>query len=247
MNSRRNVLAGLATLALSAATPALAWPGSKRIVPSGKVASEARPGIGFTAIAVSLPGFVELSQGAADTITVEADDNLLPEITTEIEGGRLEIGFRHNLDVAGKATLRVKVTARRIESIAIAGGGNVAAAAIAGPELAVSISGSGNASLADVKTERLRASIAGSGDVTATGRADDVQVKIGGSGEFKAAQLESRHATVAIAGSGDATLWATESLRVSIAGAGAVRYRGDPVVTRKVAGSGRVSRLAPAA
>jgi hypothetical protein len=132
MNSRRNVLAGLATLALSVATPALVWPGSKQIVPSGKVTSETRPGTGFTAIAVFLPGSVELSQGAADTITVEADDNLLPEITTEIAGGRLEIGFRRSVDVTGTATLRVKVTARRIESIALAGSGNVAARKIAG-------------------------------------------------------------------------------------------------------------------
>jgi hypothetical protein len=40
-------------------------------------------------------------------------------------------------------------------------------------------------------------------------------------------------------------VWAREALSASVAGSGDVRYRGEPRVSRAVAGSGSVKRLGP--
>jgi hypothetical protein len=243
MTHYRTLLAGLA-LALLAAPSAFA--GATPVVASGKVASESRPAPAFTGIDLSLPGKVEVTQGSPASVTVDADDNLLPEIETAVEGGKLKIRFRRPVNVAGKATLRVKVTAPRIDSLAVAGSGDIVAGTLTGPALSLSVGGSGDVSVADVQVEALRVAIAGSGDVKAAGRATELAAKIAGSGDLEAARLDCRRATVSLAGSGDATVWASESLEVSIAGSGDVRYHGDPKVRKSIAGSGSVTRLGPA-
>ena len=243
---RRRTLLAVIALALAAAPSAFAQAAWTPVVGSGKVASESRPVAAFTGIALSLPGTVEVVQGSPASVTVEADDNLLPEIETVVEDGKLRIRFRRDLNVSGKPTLRVKVTGPRIESLAVAGSGDISAGRIAGPALSLSVGGSGDVSVADVQVDALRVAIAGSGDVKAAGRAADLSAKISGSGDLGAGRLDAKRATVSVAGSGDATLWARDSLEVSIAGSGDVRYHGDPVVRKSVAGSGSVKRLGPA-
>ncbi|MDH5265248.1 MAG: DUF2807 domain-containing protein [Betaproteobacteria bacterium] len=243
---RRRIVLAVVSLALAAAPSAFALADWTPVVASGKVASESRPVGDFTGIALSLPGKVEVVQGSPASVTVEADDNLLPEIETVVEASRLRIRFHRNLSVMGRSTLRVKVTAPNIESLAVAGSGDISAGKIAGAALSISVGGSGDVSVADVQVEALRVAIAGSGDVKAAGRATDLAAKIAGSGDLGAGRLEAKRATVSVAGSGDATLWARESLEVSVAGSGDVRYHGDPVVKKSVAGSGTVKRLGPA-
>ena len=53
-----------------------------------------------------------------------------------------------------------------------------------------------------------------------------------------------RDAKISIAGSGEATLWATQSLAVSVAGSGDVKYYGDPSIKKTtIVGSGSLRRM----
>lgn len=241
MNVRRALIATAAALALSAVPVAYAW-GDAALVPSGKVRQESRAVAGFTGIGLSLPGKVELRQGSPESVTVAADDNLLPEIETVVEDGKLKIRFARRISVVGNSNIHVTVTAPRFESIAVAGSGDVVSAALASPALSLAISGSGDIKLENLQVDTLKASIAGSGDIRTGGKAGEVTAKIAGSGEFHGGKLEADRARVSIAGSGDVTVRAKETLDVSIAGSGDVRYHGDPKVKRSVAGSGRVVR-----
>lgn len=122
---RRQIVLAVVALALAAAPSAFALAAWTPVVASGKVTRESRPVAAFTGIALSLPGKVEVVQGSPASVTVEADDNLLPEIETVVEDGKLRIRFRRDLNVSGKPTLRVNVTAQSIESLAVAGSGDV--------------------------------------------------------------------------------------------------------------------------
>ena len=235
----------LATISLLAAGEALAL-FSTKIVPSGKVATESREARGFTGVAVSIPATVVLRQGEPASVSVEADDNLLPEVETLVEGGTLKIRFKRSLDIPGRATLRVLVVSPTIEAVSVAGSGDVLAEALRSKSLAISVAGSGDVRIAKLEAESLKASISGSGDVKVAGKVTTVTANIAGSGDIEAARLESARAKVSIAGSGDVTLWVRESLDVSTVGSGDVRYLGDPVVKSSAIGSGSVTRVGPA-
>ncbi len=246
MTLRDHALPALAATCLFVAAPAFAFWGPS-ITPSGKVVTESRPVTAFTGVAMSLPGTLVLKQGPAESVSLEADDNLLPEIETVVEGGRLRLRFRdHKTSFRGHATIRVLVTAPKIDSISVAGSGDALAESLQSDHLDLAVAGSGNLRIARVDTSRLKATIAGSGDVRLAGKASEVSVKIAGSGDLDAGRLESRQATVSVAGSGNAVLWARETLTVSVAGSGDIRYYGDPAITRSVLGSGSLKRLGAA-
>ena len=189
---------------------------------SGRTVAQDRPARDFSGISIGIPARVEVVQGSAEGVRISADDNVLPAIETVVERGVLRMRLREGVQLR-KATIRVTVNARSVESIGISGSADVHA-----PSLT---------------TARLGLSISGSGDMRVGGKADEVDVRISGSGDVKAAQLATQRASVSISGSGDATVWAREALRVRVAGSGDVAYYGDPQVQKSVAGSGSVRRL----
>jgi hypothetical protein len=195
---------------------------SATITGSGRAVTEQREAAGFTGVGLSLPGRLEIVQGEREGVTLTADDNLIGEIETVVEHGVLQVRLRSGTRARTHTRIRVTVNARTIESIAVAGSGDVVAAALQARQLAVRVSGSG--------------------DVKLGGRAETLQVRISGSGDVDAARFDSQRAKVTIAGSGDATVWARQSLEVSVSGSGDVRYFGDPAVSAKRAGSGSVRR-----
>ena len=66
-----------------------------------------------------------LSQGFAQSLSVETDKNVLPAVKTKVIGGVLHLGFKDGTHVRGMRRLEFRITVVRIEGIAISGSGNV--------------------------------------------------------------------------------------------------------------------------
>src|SRR6185295_3610097 len=61
---------------------------------SGNVISQTREVSGFDAINVSYPAEVLIKQGSAESLKIEAEDNLLPNLKTQVKNGTLEIFYK---------------------------------------------------------------------------------------------------------------------------------------------------------
>jgi hypothetical protein len=72
---------------------------------------------------------------------------------------------------------------------------------------------------------------------------DAQDVTISGMGDYQAGDLQSREADFRISGMGNSTIWVTESLDVSISGAGSLEYYGEPHVSTSGTGLGDVDSL----
>ncbi len=246
--SRRKAIgSALACLAAPAIASPLDWIAGERIQGSGVIKKQTRELGHFSGLSLMLACPVELRLGAAESVTIEADDNVLPHIETVIEGGTLKIRrpARRSM-VLKEATIRIVVQARQIERLHVGGSGTIDAQALRTSALQVDIGGSGSVRLRGADTGTLAAAIGGSGGLTAdSGSAGKVTVSISGSGNANLAQLKANEASVNVAGSGKAVLNVRDRLSVTIAGSGDVDYYGDPKVSRTVAGSGTVVRLGP--
>jgi hypothetical protein len=177
-------------------------------------------------VALSIPARVDIVQGTTEGIRITADDNLLAHIESVVEGGTLKLRWRERSQSVRDAHIRVIVNVKALESLAVAGSGEIHAPS--------------------VNAKRFAVSVAGSGDVKLAGRAEALEVSISGSGDLDAGKLEAQRARVSIAGSGDATVWARAALQANVAGSGEIRYYGDPEIKRSLAGSGSVRRLGAA-
>ena len=90
-----------------------------------------------------------------------------------------------------------------------------------------------------VKGKQFDALLPGSGVLRVSGTVDRLDATLGGSGDMQLENLIARDARVAVPGSGRLQVHATGLLRATVAGSGAIFYRGDPSsVTQSVTGSG---------
>ena len=234
---------------------------------NGAVRTEPRDVSDFSNVVLNGIGTVELRQTGAASLTVEAEENLLPLLTTSAENGTLEISVKSGVDLRPTKPVIFHVTVGRIETVRVAGSGRVDAGPIKTPQLTAAISGSGDVAIETIEADRLvgrisgsgaiklgrvnvktlHCEISGSGDAQLAGQADEADVSISGSGSIHADDLRCRAADVSIAGSGSARIATSEKLTADVSGSGSLRYRGSPsVVQTNVSGSGSVSRAGDA-
>jgi hypothetical protein len=213
---------------------------SQRVRGSGKMSRENRNVRGFREVKFTSVGEVTLEQGATESLEIEAEDNLLPYIRTEVEGGRLRIGTERGVSLSPTITIRYRLTVKEIEGIELSGSGKIVTSPLTCSEMKLNLPGSGEIRIGGLSARVLEASISGSGDIEVPGKAGRVTVEISGSGEYNGGGLESETADISISGSGDATVWVRDRLSASISGSGDVDYYGEPSVTRHVSGSGGV-------
>ena len=142
----------------------------------------------------------------------------------ELDDGRLRL--RHGVHHAGR--LQITVTAPGVHEFTVAG--------------------SGDMRLEGLDQDSVAIKIFGSGDITAKGKARDLEVNIAGSGDAALGDLAVDNADVHIAGSGDATVAPRERADTKIAGSGDVTLVTEPhSLDTNVMGSGHVVHRAQAA
>lgn len=211
---------------------------------SGVLASETRQLGSFSGIEMNLSGNVTILQGDKESIVIEAEDNILPVITTMIKNGRLVIDISA-ISFSTYKPMKFTITVNRLDTIILNSSADIDVQALAGRSIYLRVNGSGDIVAGEVLADdRLTVEIYGSGDVTLVkGAAPNLTVEIPGSGSLDAGKVAGQRATVKVNGSGDATLWLTDALDVSIPGSGDVSYYGTPTVKAEKPGSGDVIPL----
>lgn len=210
---------------------------------SGNVVNETREVSNFHAIEIDYPAEVIIRQGNQESLEIEAEDNLLPNLKTEVRGGTLEIFYRREggKHVNPTKTVRITIVVRNLDEVDFTSAGELTIEGLKATNLEVSLSGAGDLDLKDVRLEELSVNLSGAGNMTASGVADTLDMTISGFGGFRGSDLHSKKAEVSISGAGSATVWVDDDLDASISGAGSVSYYGSPAVTRQVSGVGDVS------
>ena len=187
---------------------------------SGTMAIETRDVSGFSEIDLSGSGMVLVSVTGTESLTVEAEDNILSLLTTEVKDGRLILGA--NQSILPTRDIVYTVTVINLEAVTVSGSGSVAAV--------------------DVAANGFEVDISGSGTVTPEGVSERLDVSISGSGAFEGGALVAATGTVSVSGSGEALVNVTDDLDADVSGSGTVGYIGDPTVSTSISGSGEVSR-----
>jgi hypothetical protein len=246
----RNLVLGLALattpLIMSQQSVAVAAEYGSEFVPSGVIKSETREPGAFSRVALDGPGNVEVRQGTRESVTIKADDNLLPLIETTLEGSgpdaTLHVRIRRNVSMRTRPHVDVVVEMVRVDAIALGGIGDIVAKGIKTGKLNVVLGGIGHIDLGSLDTDDLTLVLGGAGSIKADGRAASVKLAIAGSGNCETSGLASNDMNITIAGSGDAHVRAEKSLHVTIAGSGNVVYRGNATPTTTLLGSGTVKK-----
>jgi len=216
-----------------------------RITGSGVVRTETRQLPDFTAVSVDYPADVVIQQGDVQSASVEAEDNLLPQLATRVSGGILYIEDRQPFATRVDPTRPVKITltVKDLHQLNCPSAGTVSIEGLQTDSLHLSASGAGHVALTGLVVSTLTFDLSGAGSVDAGGSAGSLDLGISGFGSFNGSQLAAQRADVDISGAGSATLWVKDQLSANISGVGSVNYYGSPKVSRNISGLGGVNRL----
>jgi hypothetical protein len=187
---------------------------------SGTMATETRDVNGFDEIDLSGSGTVLVAVTGTESLTVEAEDNILSLLTTEVRNGTLVLGTKQNISPTREIVYTITVVSLE----------------------AVTVSGSGSVTATNIDADAFNVHISGSGTVIPEGVSESLDLSISGSGVFEGEALLSATGTVSVSGSGDAVVYVTDDLDVKVSGSGNVEYFGDPGVSVSISGSGNVSK-----
>ncbi len=197
----------------------------------------------FNEISLSIPANLYLTQGATNEVIIEADEDMLQKIETEVDGSELVIKFEKWYDYKGIGSINVYITIKDIKKLSVAGSGDIIAkSAIKTEGLGFNISGSGSILINDLDTKEVTAIITGSGDVKVQGKskAQELDVTVTGSGDFEAQNLEFNEAELNITGSGSIYAFVSGELDAVITGSGKIYYKGKPLINANITGSGKI-------
>lgn len=183
---------------------------------------------------------VVIRVGAAPSVVLEGDDNLLPLIRTEVRNGTLHINAED--DMRSREPIRISIGVAALNGVHSGGSSDVAVRDVRSEAFDASVSGSSELT-ANGDFGDLSASISGSGEITMSGTADGIDGRVSGSGELDLLDVRARSARVDVSGSGGATVQVSDRLDAKVSGSGDVRYRGQPAVSMDVSGSGDVERI----
>ena len=211
---------------------------------SGDVVSEPRSVEGFSRVAISGIGTLYIEQGDREALVIEAEDNILPYLESEVRNNTLELGVQiTGLNLRPTERIEYYLTVRDLEQVEASGTADVYILSLTTSEFQIEISGLGDVTVDALFSDSVRTDISGSGDVRIAGEVADQEVQISGLGNYDAGDLESDVALIVMSGSASATVWAKESLDVRISGVGDVEYYGSPQVRQQISGLGSLLQL----
>jgi hypothetical protein len=213
------------------------------ITGSGNSAIEGREISGFDRINVKSFGEAEIVQGENVGIVIEADDNILPYITTSVFAGELIIDTKPGISLNPKQPVRYKITVKNLKEVESSGATRVQIKDLKTTDLTLNSSGAGEFQLDNLQASSLDIKLSGAGSFAADGKCDEVSISISGAGSFNAPDLQVVEAKIKISGMGTATLWVTEKLDSQISGAGSISYYGSPTITQNNSGAGVTRHL----
>jgi hypothetical protein len=209
---------------------------------NGHTASVRRVIGDFTNVASYGDFIVDVSEGPASSVSVEADENLLSYIKTYIQGNSLVIETEDNHCIQSREQIYVHVVTPSIYELKMSGSGVIYCDNVETDNLKYVLSGSGDIVSSGISANFIEASISGSGEITLSGIGTKTAMTISGSGNIKALNLEQEKCIATISGSGNIYTYVQNLLDVAISGSGNLVYKGDPSIEMNITGSGRVIR-----
>ncbi|MEP6848807.1 MAG: head GIN domain-containing protein [Acidobacteriota bacterium] len=190
---------------------------------SGNVVTQNRDIRNFTAIDVSGIFKIEAVAQKDFDVAVQADDNLMPFIKTEVRGDTLYIESDKRLKSSGPIIIRVSA-----------------------PDFAnVEASGAANISVKDLNSNELGLNSSGASKVSLQGSVNNLIVDVSGASNIDAGDLTAKTARVDASGACSVSVNVSNHLDVDASGASKVFYSGtveSENIVKSASGASRVVR-----
>lgn len=190
-----------------------------KIQGSGNLVKQKRDVPRFEEVKVGGAFEVEIQAQSEHSLEIEADDNLLSLITTEVRGDRLIIESEKSFQT--KNPVKIRISAENIEVL--------------------DISGASRTNLKNLDNEFFRIDLSGASKVTVAGKTVRFDIDMSGASRVDSSDLQASNVSVEGSGASSADVNVSEILSADLSGATRVKYAGNPNdITKKTSGASSI-------
>lgn len=207
---------------------------------NGEVVEESRRiSEDFTAVYASEGLDVFVTQGDNFKILVEADENIIDLIGTDIRDGRLKI---HAIENIGRATKNIYVTLPDVTALQSSSGADLIAQNVIKADKIELDASSGSDIEAQVNANEVVAEASSGADIKVSGHTDILYADASSGSDIKARNLVAKRCNADASSGADISVNVSESLTADASSGADISYSGDADVTKKKSVSGSVRK-----
>jgi hypothetical protein len=189
------------------------------VVGSGSNETETRDVEDFDRVEVGGGIVLEVTVGEATSFEITAQPNLLPILSSDVNGGTLRVRGTDSYTATETVVVRVST-----------------------PELrGLDLSGGSRGSVTGVDAASLEVELTGGSQLTASGAADGLDLRVSGGSRASLSDLEVATASVELSGAGRAELTASERVTGDASGGSALQVAGSAIVEVEASGGSSVT------
>lgn len=208
--------------------------GNGQIVEETRAVSE-----DFTEVLASEGIDVFVTQDSEFKISVEADDNIIDLIGTDIRDGKLKI---HAIENIGRATKNVYVSLPRITALKSSSGADLIVQNVIESESIELDASSGADIRVELKANEVSADASSGADIRVSGIAEILHADASSGSDIKARELEVKQCNADASSGADISVNVTESLVADASSGADITYTGEASVQTKKSVSGSVRK-----
>ena len=202
----------MTTRTLGPAAAALAFlllfPACSRV--QGPPVSQSRDVEPFQSIELRGGAQLDILVGEKQSLVIEADQQGLEELRTDVRNGRLVIDTQSRFFWLRNGDVKIRVTTPELRELLVNGAVKGSISGFAGGATSLSLSGAG--------------------DVEASGKVDSLNALLNGAGNLHLRHLAATDARVVVNGTGNVDVDVSDRLDATVNGVGNISYQGKPKV-----------------
>ena len=208
---------------------------------NGNFKSQTRNVSDFKGINTSGGFYVEITQGDTESLKIEAEENLIDNIKTEVRNGVLHI--YSDKSISTSEGMKAYITVKELNEIDISGGVQVVGkSAFKTNILKLDMSGASTVNMA-LNANKIIANMSGASKIELKGQVNDLKIAMSGASHAAVAELIAKDVNVTASGASKAKVHADKALHITASGASAVFYKGSPSISSDASAAARISRL----
>jgi hypothetical protein len=205
---------------------------------SGNVVTEERKALGFDKVAVSAGMNLYLEQGSKEYLKIEAEDNILQNIATEVNNGKLIIKYKNLIgSVSATEPINVYLTVVNLKELDASSGVVIDSKEINTDSLKINIS-SGASGEMIIKANSCDINLSSGSTLKLSGTVQSQKVDLSSGVEYRAADLLSKNAEITVSSGASANVSVSDNLDVNISSGASVEYSGTPAIVSNISSGG---------
>ncbi len=199
---------------------------------SGKEATDKRTVAEFTKLDIAGSFNVTLVQDSSNSVTINADDNVIGIIKTDMSGDKLKIST-DNKSICSSKEITITIGVRNLKAISASGAVQITSnGRLNLGDLDLNLSGATKINL-DIAASNVETNGSGVSDVTLKGQASSHTIEMSGSGNVHAFDFVVGNYSIESSGQSDCEINVLGELSIHSSGASDIKYKGNPTKINK--------------